>query len=362
MTALFFALAIIVNYGSALANDDQPIVIPKLGSGYTIYRTGDVRTPLTLSQEELNKRYEQSAAATNKGNDFSIQKKYQEAIVWFTKAIEIDPTMSSAYWNRAVSYLQDNQPDKALLDINKTISLRPSETEAYAVRIRVLCALHRFNDALKNADALINHTPGAKNFGIRAKLFEKLGNKAKAIKDWESAILSSEQDGEDAMDEVDALEALVGHKVERPNPPIQGAQELTNIIAQIESDKRRFDPQFIQEITKVNLHEVPITNRPTEHSYDFISSEGNGPFKYVSVYTKFDPSDGSPTCKLSLDTYKVNVSSGFVVKTFGVPDKIDEKDRPGQFRYNRTWGTLTFYFQRHGFKSLTGIDLRIKKS
>lgn len=359
--ALSWLVAAVIAGQIALANDSQPIIIPKMHSGYTIIYSGDVPPP-TMSQEESRKRYEQSAAAANKGVDFNIQKNYPDAVSWFTKAIEIDPTMSSAYWNRAVAYLQINQPDKALADINQTIKLRPTELRTYAIRVQILSALNRYDEALKNADALINHTPSAENFGIRAKLWEQLDDKPKAIKDWESAILSSEQSGEDAMDEVDALETLIGHKVERPKPPIEGCEELINIIAQIDKNKRRFDPEFIQDITTVNLHEVPITNRQTEHSCAFISSKGNGPFESVSVYTKLDPSDGSPCCRLTLNIYKVSATAGFVVKAFGVPDKIDDPERPSKYTYNRPWGTLTFHFYEHGFKSLIQIDFRIKKS
>ena len=60
--------------------------------------------------------------------------KYQQedakAIVDYTKAIELQPTFSRAYLNRALSYSMLKQHDKAIADFNKMVEIKPTDLKA----------------------------------------------------------------------------------------------------------------------------------------------------------------------------------------------------------------------------------------
>lgn len=337
----------------AYAKEDNAIVIPKYRS-----QVEHPQDSQKLSTEERDRRHQESAQAVNNGVDMMIKRDYEDALVWFHKALDTDPAKAIAYQNRAECYLKLKKPNQALEDIDHAIQLSPNEPNLYAAKVRILSELQQFASALDYASALINHTPNAKNFAIRAKLHGMMGDKPNAIRDWESAILASEQSGDDAMDEVDELETLLGHKIERPHPSIVGCDEVLSIVSKIDNSQHRFDPQFIEGITSIQLKELPTTsNEPTGAYY----SEGErGYFNSIDVSTKGDIADG-PGEHLWLNTYRVNITPGYIVKTFGVPDRIDDREEPGEFSYNRSWGTLIFHVHQHGFKSLYGVTLIGKK-
>ncbi len=60
--------------------------------------------------------------------------KKKEAIVEFTKAIEIDPENVRAYLNRAMCYNETGQPKRAVADFSKAIELAPADAYPYDQR------------------------------------------------------------------------------------------------------------------------------------------------------------------------------------------------------------------------------------
>lgn len=58
----------------------------------------------------------------NKGEHFFKEKNYDEAITWFTKSIEANPT-DGAYDFRGCAYLEKGEYDKAIADYSRAIEL-----------------------------------------------------------------------------------------------------------------------------------------------------------------------------------------------------------------------------------------------
>jgi tetratricopeptide (TPR) repeat protein len=59
------------------------------------------------------------------GIEYIRQKNTDAAIEEFTKAIEIDPTYSYAYYNRALEYYRIGDLESCLTDYNKAMELEP---------------------------------------------------------------------------------------------------------------------------------------------------------------------------------------------------------------------------------------------
>lgn len=57
------------------------------------------------------------------------ENNFEEAIKDYSKAIEIDPTFSEAYYVRASLFYDNDKYKEALIDLDKTISLQPSPVE-----------------------------------------------------------------------------------------------------------------------------------------------------------------------------------------------------------------------------------------
>lgn len=60
-----------------------------------------------------------------KGIDYVREKDHKAAIEEFSMAIEIDPTYSFAYYNRALEYYRIREPERSLADYNKAMELNP---------------------------------------------------------------------------------------------------------------------------------------------------------------------------------------------------------------------------------------------
>ena len=68
------------------------------------------------------------------GRTYGDQQQWDEAIVQYTKAIELDPELAEAYNNRGIAYGQKGESDNAIADFDKVIELDPERVEAYNLR------------------------------------------------------------------------------------------------------------------------------------------------------------------------------------------------------------------------------------
>jgi len=73
------------------------------------------------------------AAATNndRGNVYSEKGQYDQAISAYTKALEIIPSYSAAYYNRGNAYSEKGQYDQAIADYTKALAVDPRFAAAY---------------------------------------------------------------------------------------------------------------------------------------------------------------------------------------------------------------------------------------
>jgi Tfp pilus assembly protein PilF len=76
-------------------------------------------------------KYDLGAKYLDEGN-------YQEAVLAFTAAIEIDPKNPDAYVGRGDAYIELGEYDKAADDYEDAISLDPTLEDTYRVRIEAL--------------------------------------------------------------------------------------------------------------------------------------------------------------------------------------------------------------------------------
>ena len=67
----------------------------------------------------------------DRANIFSLEGKYEEAIVYYNKAIELDPNYTDAYNDRGFTKYYLGQYEDSIKDFNKVIELTPNYTNAY---------------------------------------------------------------------------------------------------------------------------------------------------------------------------------------------------------------------------------------
>lgn len=76
----------------------------------------------------------QSILHSNQGNALARQGNYDEAMVEYNTAIELNPKNATAYSNRGINYSNLKQWELAIADFNKAIELDPKKANAYANR------------------------------------------------------------------------------------------------------------------------------------------------------------------------------------------------------------------------------------
>jgi tetratricopeptide (TPR) repeat protein len=84
-----------------------------------------------LQPSTKNNTADQAAQLVQKGDTLNKQGNYDEAIKEYTAAIELDPTMASAYVGRGQAYYFQDRSLMALSDYSSAIALDPKNTAAY---------------------------------------------------------------------------------------------------------------------------------------------------------------------------------------------------------------------------------------
>ena len=86
----------------------------------------------------------------DRGNRYSRNGVYDQAIADYTKAIEMDVTFADAYFNRGVSHYELGLYQEAIEDLTRAIDLNP--TEDYYYGRRSLAYLFNDQPGLAQAD------------------------------------------------------------------------------------------------------------------------------------------------------------------------------------------------------------------
>ena len=69
-----------------------------------------------------------------KGQNYHLNKKYDDAIEAYTSAISLNPNLAEVYANRGSAYDVNELYDKAIMDYDKALDINPNLFEVYIVR------------------------------------------------------------------------------------------------------------------------------------------------------------------------------------------------------------------------------------
>jgi stress-induced-phosphoprotein 1 len=87
--------------------------------------------------------------AKDLGNKAFAEKRYQEAIDHFTRAIELDSSDHVFFSNRSASYASLSQYDKALEDANRCVDLKPDWVRGYTRKGLAEFYLNKYEEAIE---------------------------------------------------------------------------------------------------------------------------------------------------------------------------------------------------------------------
>ncbi len=142
-----------------------------------------------VAQNNLPDAPKTAYEAIIKGNAVYDQGNYVKAILYYNKAIDLQPDSTDAYYNRGHAYVKEGRYNQALLNFNKAIELKPDFLKAYSDRSNVYLYTKNFDQAIQDSNKAIELDPTlAGAYQNRSAAYNYKGNYQQAIVDSNKAI------------------------------------------------------------------------------------------------------------------------------------------------------------------------------
>jgi len=143
----------------------------------------------TLWSDAVSKSPNKARPYGNRGRGLADKSRYEEAILDFTKAIELDPGYTDAYYNRAFVNNLIGNTDEAILDYTRAAKTNPGYFKAYFNRGNVYKKQGELDNAIRDYTITIKLDKthfGA--YGNRGNVYVIKGEFDKAISDYNNAL------------------------------------------------------------------------------------------------------------------------------------------------------------------------------
>lgn len=136
-----------------------------------------------ILDERIAKNPMDADAFFERGNLYYNEQDFKEAIVDYSKSLDLAPGRDMAYFTRGVSYSLINKHDLAIDDFSKSLELALSPT-THDIRGRSHLALGNLDDALSDFTSAISLSPNINYYYLdRAQVYDALGQYDNAAAD-----------------------------------------------------------------------------------------------------------------------------------------------------------------------------------
>ncbi len=144
-------------------------------------RVGLSLVMLTLAACSRNPATEKATFLAS-GANYAKTGKYQEAVIQFRNAIQIDPRSADSHYQLAGVYLKLKATQQAYQELLTTVELDPKNAEAQLQLATLFIGGRKYDDAQKTAEKVIAADPG------NARAHTVLGEKHALVQAWPLAI------------------------------------------------------------------------------------------------------------------------------------------------------------------------------
>jgi tetratricopeptide (TPR) repeat protein len=127
----------------------------------TFRRNRDYRTAVSIWEDTVRKRPDNARALTSLGATYFDERRFDEAMRSYDRAIESGPGYADAYFNRAMALARINDHAGAIRDFDRFISLKPAFADAYNGRGGEYLKINRLDDAIRDYSKSIELRPGS---------------------------------------------------------------------------------------------------------------------------------------------------------------------------------------------------------
>lgn len=153
---------------------------------------GSNRSSLTAAEVVTQQRESAAADALDKAMQLYHDGEFLEpeaAFEYLDEAVELDPDLVAARYQRAVLLLEQNRPDEALADVNAILDVKPDHVKAHYTRGFILVHRGEYAAAVKDFSAVIDEDNTiAEVYFQRAICYVSLGRPDDALDDFTHAL------------------------------------------------------------------------------------------------------------------------------------------------------------------------------
>lgn len=115
--------------------------------GFIAYlKSNDFARYVKVTGQDINQLMDSAIAHYRQANTFAEAKKYQQAVVEYSKAIDSFPMLFEAIDNRGITYMDLGQFDDALADFEQSLIINPNNFTAIYYKGRCLFELERYDE------------------------------------------------------------------------------------------------------------------------------------------------------------------------------------------------------------------------
>jgi tetratricopeptide (TPR) repeat protein len=135
----------------------------------------------------------------DRGNDLFYKRDFENAIVAYNRAIELQANNYIPWFNKSLAYIQLNKFEKALESVTQSIQINPSNSDALNTKGLAYMNLKRKEEALATFDDALKINPNnLHSLCNKAHIYNDLGKYYEAL-DFANKVLKIQDSNESAL-------------------------------------------------------------------------------------------------------------------------------------------------------------------
>lgn len=127
--------------------------------GKTYAEEGDLLNALLCFSKAIELDPDSTGALSGRGNSFRELGRYEEALKDLDRAVSLDPSFGDALYNRGLLYDEMKMSEEAISDYTKAISLDPDDIKSLNNRGVTYGNMGRYVEAIEDFNAIISIDP-----------------------------------------------------------------------------------------------------------------------------------------------------------------------------------------------------------